>query len=129
MQSSLDNDKSMADVERMLRAHGIKADVIEGFDGIREPTVVLHNQHFTCYWPEGDRLRYFDPYGSPPPVQGPWIVERAGVQSDFVWNNEVRDIQTCGRHVVYRLKHKDLGEDEYRALLGPYPDVTVLRKT
>jgi len=127
--SSLHHDKSLGDGERMLSAQGVEAKVVTRFDGRREPTVVLHHNHFTCYWPEGERLRYFDPYGAPPPVPGPWIVERGGVQSDAVWNNAVRDIQTCGRHVVYRLKHKDLGEDEYRALLGPHPDLTVLLNT
>ena len=119
---------TMADMRRLCQKHGVPAKVVKDaeYDGGSDPTIILLSDepigHYVCTW--GDR--YFDPYGDPPP---PGINKRHETlplqRQEFLRGGRILDINTCGKHCIMRLKHRDKTQVEYRRILGSHPDLTV----
>jgi len=95
---------TMRHVGILMAKFGMEPHVVTKYNGERKPTVILKDNHFVCAWGN----RYFDPYGEPSPypkhISFPYRVQGEGEN-------------TCGRHCVLRLKHRDMGDDEYYAWL------------
>jgi hypothetical protein len=116
---------TMQHVRDLCSKHGVPAKVVtvDEYQGGPEPTIILDDGHYVCTWGR----RYFDPYGEPPPpAYGDRVHETLPLQRQaFFKEGHVLDVNTCGKHCIMRLKHRDKTQTQYERIVGPHPDLTV----
>lgn len=97
-----------------------------------------HTGHWTCILRYKNTFEFFDPYGKYPDTQLKWvdneIREELGIIDKFITNlfsntnlkvvyntapyqRNGDEINTCGRHVIYRLINKNLSLKDYHKLI------------
>ena len=118
---------SIEHVKGLLGKNGVRARVEYGeVRKTREPTIFLLPGdpvgHFVCTFENGEGLNYFDPYGD---EKAGYVSDGHAYQKEEYYGGGSEVVNTCGRHCVYRLKHKDLTREEYRRMVGPHADLQV----